>query len=90
MAASQTTETAKIVLASTAKYATFERGVDSVYLSCDTDCYISFDETVPVVQGNALLLKKDLAPVKIEFNGGGIGKVWAIGTTGNLYILAVR
>ncbi len=90
MAASSKTEVAKLSLSSVANFATFAGNVEEVYLSCDTDCYISFDETVPVVTGHSLLLKKDLAPVRIVFNGGGVQKVWGIGTSGSLYILGVR
>ena len=58
-------------------------------MSCGTDCYISFDENVATTT-TGFLLKANQHPAEFTFDGGGPLKVWGIGTSGNLYILAVR
>jgi len=91
MANYEITECAKIAATSTAKSATFSGGIQQVYISADADVYISFDETIPVVTGASLLIKANLAPVRIDFRGGNVQQVWAItSSTGNVYILGVR
>jgi hypothetical protein len=91
MAANQTTEAQKIAATTTANYATFDGGIQQCYISADGDCYISFDEQVPVASGNALLIKANLAPVRIDFRGGSVQKVWAIaGGSVSVYLLGVR
>ena len=91
MAATQTAEAQKISATSTAKYATFDGGIQQCYISSDADIYVSFDDQVPVSSGNALLIKANLAPVRIDFRGGSVQKVWAItASTANVYVLGTR
>ena len=76
-------------MTTTTAHATFEGGVQQVYLSADADCFVDFDQ--PSDTGS-LLIKANLAPARIEFRGGSIKKIYAQtgSSTGNLYILGVR
>lgn len=89
MALYQTAETQKLAMTTDTAAATFEGGVQQVYLSADADCYVDFDQ--PSDTGS-LLIKANLAPVRIDFRGGSITKIHAQAATGtgNLYILGVR
>jgi hypothetical protein len=81
-------ETQKISVTTTAKAATFDGGIQQAYLSADADCFVDFDD---VATTSSLLIKANLAPVRITFGGSNVQKVWAIcASTANLYILGVR
>lgn len=87
----QTAEAQLLSSSSTANYATFPGGIQQLYVSASGDCYITFDEQEPVVAGHALLIKGSLAPVRIDFRGGSIQKVWAISSGSvSVYLLGVR
>jgi hypothetical protein len=88
MARSQTVETQKVAMTSTTQAATFEGGVQGVYLSSDADCFVDFDQ--PSDTGS-YLIKANVAYPFFDFRSGSVSKVYAqTATTGNLYILGVR
>ncbi|MCK9370924.1 hypothetical protein M0R04_13520 [Candidatus Dojkabacteria bacterium] len=89
MALDSKTENAVIALSSTANYATFETGVREVHLIATADCYVSFDETVATTS-NGFLVKANTDVNPFIFTGGGPNKIWGVGTSGNLYVLAIR
>lgn len=89
MALDQRTENAVVSLSSTANYATLETGVKRVYLISTADCYISFDENVATTS-TGFLVKANTFNGPFEFDGGGPNKVWGVGTSGNLHVLAIR
>jgi hypothetical protein len=86
MAYSLPTQTAQIAIGSTDKSATLN-GCQEVYLACDTDCYIDFDQ--PAVTSRSMHLKANLNPIRFVISGGSVQQVHVIGTTGTLYILGV-
>jgi hypothetical protein len=87
----QTAEAQKLSSTSTANYATFPGGIQQLYIAADGDCYITFDEQQPVIAGHALFIKGGLAPVRIDFRGGSVQKVWAISSGSvSIYLLGVR
>ena len=89
MANYETTERAVIAVTTVSKAATFDGGVQAVYLVCDSDCYVDFDR--PAVASTSLLLKANLAPTRIVFNGGNVLQVSAVtASTATLYILGIR
>ena len=89
MALDSKSENAVIALSSTANYATLETGVRELHLVATADCYISFDETVPTT-GTGYLVKANTDVNPFIFEGGGPTRIWGIGTSGNLHILAIR
>ena len=91
MSSYQTAEAQLISATSTAKCATFEGGIQKAVISASADSYISFDEQVPVVDGNSLFIKGADHATEIDFSGGNIKKVWAItASTANVFILGIR
>ena len=91
MSSYQTAEAQMISATDVAKCATFEGGIQGVIVSASADTFITFDEQVPVVNGNALFIKGNEHPAEINFPGGNIKKVWAITAgTANVFILGIR
>ena len=88
MTANLVSETAQIAATGTDKAATFS-GAQQIYINCDGDCYIDFNQ--PAVTSRSQLLKANLAPTRYDFRGGSIMTVHAITSSGsvNVFITAV-
>ena len=90
MARDQSLETQTISVSTTSGVipATFEGGVQQVYLTTTADCNVSFDDPATT---SDLLIKANLQPVRISFGGANVQKIYAVSSgTGTLYILGVR
>jgi hypothetical protein len=91
MATFSPTETAQINANSTSdQYASFDSGVQQLYLTTSADVYIDFD--TPAVTSRSLLLKANLQPVLFDLHGSNIRKLFARtgSSTAIVYVLAVR
>lgn len=82
-------ETYKLAVTASNNYATFDGGVQQVYLVADADCFVDFDA---VTSNSSMLIKANLAPVRISFGGSNVQQIHAKtgGGSANLYILGVR
>ncbi len=91
MAQDQSLETQTLTLTTTGggTPATFEGGVQQVYLTATQDCYVSFDD--PATNSD-LLVKANFQPVRISFGGANVQRIFAVTASGSgtLYILGVR